>query len=257
MPAAALHDKVAIVTGAAPIPDAATAERFIAEGASVVLTDLDGAAVERLAQTLGPRAWAVQGNHAVPQDNQRVVDETLSRFGHLDILHNNAGVLDRGGLAEIDPQRLRDVFEANLVGPFLMSQACLPALRASAQAGRSPCILFTASIQSLMVRPGFSAYGASKHGVAGLAATLALELAPEGIRVNALCPGPVDTPLFRKGSAAPGATGPSIADISAGIPLGRLIRVDEVANAAVFLCSDQASAITGVLLPVDGGITTR
>lgn len=252
-----LADKVAIVTGAASGIGAATAERFVAEGACVMLADLDSAAAGRLAARLGSRASALRCDHTLPEDNARVVEETLARFGHIDILHNNAGVLARGAIDALDAQALRAVLDANLLGPFLMSRVALPALRESARHGRSPCILFTGSIQSLMVRPGFSAYGASKHGVAGLASTLALELAPEGIRVNSLCPGPVDTPLFRSGSAAAGAVGPSIEQLTAGIPIGRLIRVEEVAAAAVFLCSDQASAITGVLLPVDGGITSR
>lgn len=253
----ALADKVAIVTGAASGIGAATAERFVAEGACVMLADLDGDAADGLAARLGPRACAARCDHTLPQDNARVVEETLARFGHVDILHNNAGMLARGALDALDADAWREVLDVNLLGPFLMSRSAIAPLRESARAGRSPCILFTGSIQSLMVRPGFSAYGASKHGVAGLASTLALELAPEGIRVNALCPGPVDTPLFRKSSAAPGAVGPSIEQLTAGIPIGRLIRVEEVAAAAVFLCSDQASAITGVLLPVDGGITSR
>lgn len=257
MSAGALPDKVAIITGAASGIGAATAERFIAEGARVMLADLDGEAAARLADRLGPRAAAVQGNHCLPEDDARVVQETLAHFGHVDILHNNAGVLGRGAIDELAPETLRAVVDANLLGPFLMSRAAVQALRESARAGRAPCILFTGSIQSLMVRPGFSAYGASKHGVAGLASALALELAPHGIRVNALCPGPVDTPLFRSGAAPAGATGPSIEELKAGIPLGRLVRVEEVASAALFLCSAQASAITGVLLPVDGGITAR
>lgn len=257
MHGAALRDKVAIVTGAASGIGAATAERSISEGGAVLLADRDGLSAMQLARRLGDRAHAVQGDHSLPEDNARVVAEALSRFGHLDILHNNAGVLARGALDDVELDDLRALLQANLVGPFMMSKACLPALRESARDGRLPCILFTASIQSLMVRPGFSVYGASKHGVAGLASTLALELAPQGIRVNAICPGPVDTPLFRTGSPAQGATGPSLDQIEVGVPIGRLIRAEEVANAAVFLCSDQASAITGVLLPVDGGITAR
>ena len=253
----ALFEKVAIVTGAASGIGSATAERFVVEGASVLLADLDVAGAAEVAARLGPRAFAVRCDHTLAEDNARVVEEALARFGHVDILHNNAGVVARGALDELDGDAFRAVLDANVLGPFLMSRAALPALRESARQGRSPCILFTASIQSLMVRPGFSAYGASKHGVAGLASTLALELAPVGIRVNALCPGPVDTPLFRKVSASATAVGPSIEQLKAGIPMGRLIRVEEVAAAAVFLCSDAASAITGVLLPVDGGITSR
>lgn len=254
----ALQDKVAIITGAASGIGAATAERFVKEGASVVLSDLDGDGAIQLARRLGPKAVGIGGNHCSDSDNARVVDEALRRFGHVDILHNNAGMAARGAFDALEERTLRAVLDVNLIGPFLMSRACLPALRNSASAGRGPCILFTASIQSIMVRAGFSVYAASKHGIAGLACALSLELAEQGIRVNAICPGPVDTPLFRaavKGAA--NGPGLGLEGLVASVPMKRLIGLDEVASAATFLCSDQSSAITGVMLPVDGGVTAR
>ncbi len=253
-----LKDRVALVTGAGSGIGAAVARRFLAEGAKVMVSDLDEAKGQALIKELGPYARFVQGDHCKAADNARVVAATVSAFGHLDILHNNAGVPQRGALDKLTERELRQVIDVNVVGPFLMTQAALPELRKSAKAGRGPAILFTASIQSLMVRPNMTAYGASKHGVAGLLSSLALELAPEGIRVNGVCPGPVDTALFRSiAGTLSNDIDASIDVFRQGIPMQRLIKVEEVAAAAAFLVGPEASAITGVLLPVDGGITAR
>ncbi len=249
-----LDGKVALITGGASGIGAATARRFIAEGCKVMLSDISSEKGEALARELGTNAAFVIGDHCIADDNERVVSATAAKFGWLDILYNNAGMPQRSPLDQLDEAVLRRLMDVNLIGPFLASKAAIPALRKSAAAGRAPCILFTASIQSIMVRPNFTAYGASKHGVGGLMSTLALELAPDGIRVNAVAPGPVDTALFRSIVTAGGG---DIGTFRDGIPLKRLITAEDVAAAAVFLCSADASAITGVLLPVDGGITAR
>jgi NAD(P)-dependent dehydrogenase (short-subunit alcohol dehydrogenase family) len=249
-----LDGKVALITGGASGIGAATARRFIAEGSKVMLSDINGDKGEALARELGAQVAFVKGDHTKPDDKGRMVAATVDKFGSLDVLFNNAGMPQRSPLDQLEEQALRQLMDVNLIGPFLASKAALPALRKSAAAKRGPCILFTASIQSIMVRPNFTAYGASKHGVAGLMSTLALELAPDGIRVNAVAPGPVDTALFRSIVAAGGG---DIETFRGGIPIKRLITPEDVAAAAVFLCSADASAITGVLLPVDGGITAR
>ncbi|MFM9883886.1 MAG: SDR family NAD(P)-dependent oxidoreductase [Burkholderiales bacterium] len=249
-----LDGKVALITGGASGIGAATARRFLAEGARAMLSDINGEKGEALARELGAQASFVKGDHCIAADNDRMVAATVDKFGSLDILYNNAGMPQRGALEKLDEAVLRRLMDVNLIGPFLASKAAIPALRRSAAAKRAPCILFTASIQSIMVRPNFTAYGASKHGVSGLMSTLALELAPDGIRVNAVGPGPVDTALFRSIVEAGGG---DIETFRSGIPLKRLITPEDVAAAAVFLCSADASAITGVLLPVDGGITAR
>ena len=153
---------------------------------------------------------------------------------------------------------LRKVMDVNVIGPFLMTQAALPELRKAAKAGRDAVILYTASVQAIAVAPRMTAYGASKHAVAGLVGSLALEFAREGIRVNAVCPGPVDTPLMRA------VTNPGHNDKAASldamrktVPMGRFIKAEEVAAAIAFLAGPDASAITGVMLPVDGGKTAR
>ena len=249
-----LDGKIALITGSASGIGAATARRFIAEGCQVMLNDINEAKGAALARELGANAAFIQGDHCRPAENERMVAATVNRFGALDILYNNAGIPQRSPLDQLEENVLRQLMDVNLIGPFLATKAAIPALRKSAAAKRAPCILFTGSIQSIMVRPNFTAYGASKHGILGLMSTLALELAPDGIRVNAVGPGPVDTPLFRSIVQAGGG---DIGTFRDNIPLKRLITPEDVAAAAVFLCSADASAITGVLLPVDGGITAR
>jgi NAD(P)-dependent dehydrogenase (short-subunit alcohol dehydrogenase family) len=252
-----LTDRVFLVTGGGSGIGEACARRYAAEGARVAIADIDETAAREAAARIGGRAAFIRADHTVRSDNEAAVAFTVATFGALDVLHNNAGVPHRGAIQDCDEASLRRVVEVNLIGPFLMTQAALPALRRAARARGGAAILFTASIQSIMVRPGFTVYGASKHGLAGLIASLALELAPEGIRVNGLCPGPVDTPLFRRIVAAAGDLESGIAAFRDSIPMRRLVKMDDVAAAAAFLASDEASMITGALLPVDGGITAR
>ena len=252
-----LDGKVVLITGAGSGIGAAAARHFAAAGARVFLTDLVGERVERLAAALGGDADWAACDHTREADCASAVAAALAAFGRLDVLFNNAGIPQTGGVEAIPPDEYRRVIEANLVGPFLMTQAAIPALRQVAAAGGDACVLFTASIQALMVRAGFTAYAASKHGVAGLVGSIALEYAPVGIRVNAVCPGPVDTPLFRDIAKKSGDEEGHMARFRAGIPMQRFVTVEDVAAAAAFLCSDAARMITGVMLPVDGGLTAR
>jgi NAD(P)-dependent dehydrogenase (short-subunit alcohol dehydrogenase family) len=257
-----LKDRVALVTGAGSGIGEAVVRRFLAEGAKVVFTDLDAKKGEALAKVLaethkGAVAF-VAGDHTKAADNAKAVAAAVEGFGSLSILHNNAGVPQFGPLDALTEAELRKVLDANVIGPFLMTQAALPELRKTAKAGKDAAIVFTASVQSIAVAARMTAYGASKHGVAGLSGALALELAREGIRVNSVGPGPVDTPLMR--SVATGGRNDHTAGLDAmknTVPMGRFIKAEEVAAAVTFLCGPDASAITGVLLPVDGGKTAR
>ncbi len=252
-----LDGKIAIITGAGSGIGAATARYFAREGARLLLTDLAADKVSAVAGELGGQARWLVSDHTDEAQCQEAVARAVSEFGALHILHNNAGVPQQGGVESIPAGEFRKVIDANLTGPFLMAQAAVPALREAAQSGANASILFTGSIQSIMVRAGFTAYAASKHGIGGLVGAIALEFAPVPIRVNALCPGPIDTPLMREIGRRTGDEEAFLAKFGAGVPMQRLIGLDDVAAAAVFLSSDEARMITGVMLPVDGGMTAR
>jgi NAD(P)-dependent dehydrogenase (short-subunit alcohol dehydrogenase family) len=256
IPMGKLAGRVALITGAGSGIGSATARRFAREGARVFLVDVDEARVSAVSAEIGEAADWKAGDHCRGDDNRRVIDAALERFGALHILYNNAGVAEPGGVSDIDADVFKRVLAVNLVGPFLLTQAALPALKESA-AREGASILFTASAQAIMVRPGFAAYGASKHGLAGFIGSVALELAPTGIRVNGICPGPIDTPLLRKLAVASGDEEEFMTRFRTGIPMQRLPELDDVAAAAVFLSSDEARMITGIMLPVDGGLTAR
>lgn len=252
-----LRGKVALITGAGSGLGAATARRFVREGARVFLTDIAEERVRALADEIGEAASIATCDHTDPAHCARAVAGALDAFGALHVLHNNAGIPQHGGLEAIPPDEFRRVVDTNLTGPFLMTQAAIGPLREAAGRGENASVLFTASIQSLMVRAGYTAYAVSKHGVAGLVGSIALEYAPLGVRVNALCPGPVDTPLFRDIARKSGDEEAHMENFRKGIPMQRLVAMEDVAAAAVFLSSDEARMITGVMLPVDGGLTAR
>jgi 3-oxoacyl-[acyl-carrier protein] reductase len=236
-----LDGKVALVTGAGSGIGRATVRRFADEGARVIAADVDaGRARETCAGLDG--AVAVAADVCDAGDVARMVQAALDHHGGLDVFHNNAGVAEAvTPLAEITRADWDRVLAVNLTAFFLAAQAVAPVMRE--RGGGS--ILVTASIIARRPRPGLAAYVAAKSGVTGLARALALELAPDNIRVNVINPGPSRTPML-------GEFGfdSSIAD---ALPLGRLIEPDEVAGAAAYLASDDAAAITGAVFNVDGG----
>lgn len=235
--------KVAVVTGAARGIGLATAKQFLAKGWSVALIDWDQAELDLACGGLGVEA---QGFHCDVSDEaqvQAMIAAVLARFGRLDALVNNAGVAEFGPIEDCDFATWKRVMATNLDGPFLCTQAAVPALKENGGA-----VLNIASISGLRASTLRVAYGTSKAAVIQLTKQQAAELGEYGIRANCVCPGPVRTKL------AMAVHSPEIiAAYHDAIPLNRYGSEDEIANLITFLCSEEASYITGQVVAADGG----
>lgn len=243
-----LHGRTAIVTGAASGFGARIAERFHAEGAQVVLADLNLGAAEALARRLGDGALAVRADVTQAADVQAMVDAALARFGAIHILVNNAGTTHPPtDAALLDEAAFDRVFAVNVKSIFHGVRSTVPVF----QRQGGGVVLNVGSIGGLRPRPGLVWYGASKGAVANVSRGLAAELAPQKIRVNHIAPAVGATPLLDR--FVGGDHGDALDRLVATIPLGRLCTPDDVAAAAVYLASDDAAFITGIDLCVDGG----
>jgi meso-butanediol dehydrogenase/(S,S)-butanediol dehydrogenase/diacetyl reductase len=205
-----------------------------------------------LAERLGEAALPVSGDVAFAGVNRRAVDATLERFGRLDAVVANAGVTLAKTVDETEDAELERLFAVNLKAVFDLAKAAHRPLARTRGA-----FLVMASNKGLVAQRGSPAYVASKGAAVQLARALALDWAPEGIRVNALCPGLVDTAMLRTFAAASGDEKGTLEQLAREQPLGRLAEPRECASAAVFLASDQARFISGVALPVDGGFSAQ
>lgn len=246
-----LQGKVAIVTGAASGFGAEIARRYLAEGARVAIGDINEAGAQAVASASGNAAFALPCDVARRADVERLVAATLERFGRLDIVVNNAGFTHRNmPLLEVDEQTFDRVYAVNVKSVYYMTLAVVPILRQQ----RGGVILNIGSTAGIRPRPGLTWYNGSKGAVNLLSKSMAVELAPDGIRVNAICPVIGATGMLELFMGAPD-TPENRARFIATIPLGRLSEPSDVASAAVFLASDEAQFITGVEFPVDGGRT--
>ena len=247
-----LKDKVAVVTGAASGFGAGIAARFAAEGARVVLADVDDDGGRALAGRIGAeggQAHYVQADVTRRDQVRAMIEAAVSRFGRLDILVNNAGYshLNRP-MIEVSEADFDRVFAVNVKAIYLAALEAVPIFRR--QGGG--CILNTSSTAGLSPRPGLTWYNGSKGAVNTLTKSMAAELAPDGIRVNAICPVAGETGMLETFMGKPD-TPENREPFLATIPLGRLSTPEDIAAAAVYLASDEAGLVTGVLLEVDGG----
>ena len=246
-----LTNKVAIVTGAASGFGAEIARQYVAEGAKVAVADINEDGARAVAGSLGDNAIAVRCDVTQRADVQRLVDTTVQHFGTLDIVVNNAGTTHRNQpLLNVDEATFDRVFAVNVKSIYHMTHAVVPLLRAK----RSGVILNIGSVAGIRPRPGLTWYNASKGAVNLLSKSLAVELGPDGIRVNAICPVMGESALLESFMGMPD-TPENRKKFIATIPLGRLARPSDIAAAAVFLASDAAEFISGVEFPVDGART--
>src|SRR5438445_640107 len=243
-----LDGKVAIVTGGASGIGAATARRFVAEGARVVIADLNDAAGEGAARALGPAAAYRHADVASLADLEAAVAFARERFGGLDVMHNNAAMSGGGYVAEIEPEVWEQSLRVMLTGVLYGTRAAIPALLA--RGGGS--IISTSSVEGFFGEMLAAPYCTAKAGIINLTRTVAIEYGRRGIRANCICPGAVDTPLL---ALLCEVSGRSKETMGAQHAIGRVLRPEEIANVALFLASDESSAITGAAIVADGGLT--
>ena len=246
---AQLNNKIAIVTGAASGFGACIARRYIEEGAKVVLADINYEAAHALATELGSNAIAAGCDVTSAEQVQAAVDLCVNTFGVPDVVVNNAGTTHRNQpLMDVDEKTFDRVFAVNVKSIFHMTKAIVPLMRER----KSGSIINVGSVAGIRPRPGLTWYNGSKGAVITLTKSMAVELAPKNIRVNAINPVMGETGMLERFMGATD-TPENRAKFLAGIPLGRLSRPHDIANAAMFLADPASSFITGVALEVDGG----
>jgi NAD(P)-dependent dehydrogenase (short-subunit alcohol dehydrogenase family) len=247
-----LEGKVAVVTGAGSGIGRAVAIRYAREGASVVVGDVVEQAARATAaeiQKQGGRAIAMKVDVTNPADVDGMVATARKEFGKVNVLANCAGVLDFGTVADMSLEKWNRVIAVNLTGTFLVAKAVIQAMT---DAGGGAIVTISSSTGAHDAAPGTAAYVASKGGVAMLTKCIALDHAAQGIRANAIAPGPTATPMLQSVM-----TKDELDGFGKAMPIGRLAKPEEIAAAAVFLASDDASYVTGAVFAIDGGQTAK
>lgn len=240
--------KNAIVTGGASGFGAGIVKKFVAEGANVMIADINLEAAQSLADEIGPQARATCTNVSQITDIQALAEATLHEFGSIDVLVNNAGITHLPmPMEDVSEEDFDRVFSVNAKSVYLTAKIIVPLMKAQGNGA----ILNVASTGGVSPRPNLSWYNATKGWMITATKTMAVELAPAGIRVNAINPVAGDTPLLK---SFMGEDTPEVrAKFISTIPLGRFSSPEDMGNAACYLCSDEASMVTGVCMEVDGG----
>jgi len=247
-----LADKVALITGGNSGIGSATAALLAKEGAAVVLTGRNTERGEQVAQSInndGGQAMFIQSDVRVAEECRAAVEETLDRFGRIDLLFNNAGVLHPRTVPECTEEEWDETIDSSLKGAFLMSKYALPSM---IERG-SGSIIHTSSGWGILGGGRAAAYCAAKGALIIMAKAMAIDHGPHGIRVNCVCPGDVQTPMMPDEAAKRGVSWEEYLAGASERPLGRVGTADEIANAVLFLASDDSSFVTGESLVVDGG----
>lgn len=244
-----LEGKTALITGAGSGFGAETARRFVAEGARVACVDIDASAAEEVAKELGGSAIASQCDVADGASVKAMVGDVVTRLGPFDTLINNAAITQQPRrIAKTSPEDVDRLFDINVKSLYHMAVHALPVIRERGGGN----VINIASVTAIRPRPGMTWYNATKAAVISITYSMAAELAPDKIRVNAIAPGVARTPMFEAMYA--GKDVDAAQDMLLGtMPLGRLTKPSDIASAAVYLASDEAEFVTGVILPVDGG----
>jgi NAD(P)-dependent dehydrogenase (short-subunit alcohol dehydrogenase family) len=247
-------NKVAFVTGGAMGMGLAAVKAFAAEGAAVAIVDYNKDALEKAASDLTTAGSKVTAIHCDASDEEQVkaaIATTVKTFGSLDVAFNNAGIQSPAiALPDLSTEEYRRILSINLDGVFFCMKYQLQQMRTQG----SGAIVNNSSLGGLVGVPGRAAYHAAKHGVLGLTKSAALEFAERGIRINAVCPGIVDTPMVSSMLRNETAI---MQEMMRDVPIKRLGTAEEIANAVIWLCSSRAGFVTGQALAVDGGYTTR
>lgn len=250
--------RVALITGGASGIGRCVAQSLAARGVAVAMVDYDRDGADAVASGIvaaGGRAAAYEANVAVASEVERAVHAAVAEFGRLDVVCNNAGTISTGSVLDAGEDDWDRCFAVNAKGTFLVSRAAIPALRAAG----GGAIVNVASIAALVGMPTVAAYCASKGAVVALTRSMAVDLAQYGIRVNAVCPGTVLTPMAEQMMVVRGGgdRAAGIAQASAKYPIGRLGTPAEIADVVCFLAGPGASFVTGAVLAADGGLTAQ
>jgi len=249
-----LKDKVAVITGAGAGIGRSTAALFASEGAQVVCADLNSDTTEqtvRLVQMAGGEGCFVHTDAADDESVRALVAATVERYGRLDVFHANAGIVPGGTVLECSVAEWERTMAINVRSVFLACRHAIPAMQASG--GGS--IVCTSSVAGLVGVKNRAAYSASKMAVIGLVRSVALDFIQDNIRINAICPGTVDTPSLQARLHSTGDYDSALAQFIARQPMGRLGRAEEIAALALYLASEESAYMTGTYLTIDGGLS--